>query len=221
MATFSPLVELRQYTLRPGTRDTLIELFDREFVETQEAVGMKIIGQFRDLDDPNRFVWLRGFRDMGARAASLKAFYEEGLAWKTHRASARATMVDTNDALLLHPARTTSGFALDGARRTTAPPKSLVTATLHYFATPPTAEHSAHFEAAIQPVLARAGATVLASFVTDASPNTYLPLPLRQGEHAFVWFAHYEDHAVPLPPLPAWGRAQVLRLAPTARSLLR
>lgn len=34
--TYSPIVELRQYTLHPGKRDTLIELFDREFVETQE-----------------------------------------------------------------------------------------------------------------------------------------------------------------------------------------
>ena len=56
------IVELRQYTLHPGQRDVLIDLFDREFVESQEALGMKIVGQFRDLDNPNRFVWLRGLR---------------------------------------------------------------------------------------------------------------------------------------------------------------
>ena len=49
-----PVVELRQYTLRPGQRDVLIDLFDREFVESQEATGMAIVGQFRDLDDPDR-----------------------------------------------------------------------------------------------------------------------------------------------------------------------
>jgi hypothetical protein len=27
-----PVVELRQYALRPGQRDVLIDLFDREFV---------------------------------------------------------------------------------------------------------------------------------------------------------------------------------------------
>jgi hypothetical protein len=46
-----PIVELRQYTLHPGERDVLIDLFDREFVESQEALGMKIIGQFRNLDN--------------------------------------------------------------------------------------------------------------------------------------------------------------------------
>jgi len=54
-----PIMELRQYTLHPGKRDILIDLFDQEFVETQEAVGIKVVGQFRDLDHPNRFVWLR------------------------------------------------------------------------------------------------------------------------------------------------------------------
>src|SRR5258708_2755078 len=60
--TCCPIVELRQYTLHPGKRDVLIDLFDREFVESQEALGIKVIGQFRDVGNPNRFVWLRGFR---------------------------------------------------------------------------------------------------------------------------------------------------------------
>jgi quinol monooxygenase YgiN len=61
------VLELRQYTLRPGQRDVLVELFERELVETQEAVGMAVAGTFRDLDDPDRFVWVRGFPDMESR----------------------------------------------------------------------------------------------------------------------------------------------------------
>ncbi len=59
-----PVIELRQYTLQPGQRDVLIDLFDREFVETQEAIGMRLVGQFRDVERPDRFVWIRGFPDM-------------------------------------------------------------------------------------------------------------------------------------------------------------
>lgn len=70
----SPIVDLRQYTPYPGARDELIRLFDSEFVETQEAVGMRIIGQFRDLADPNRFVWMRGFPDMPSRGKALTDF---------------------------------------------------------------------------------------------------------------------------------------------------
>ena len=97
-----PVVELRQYTLRPGQRDVLIGLFDREFVESQEAAGMAIVGQFRDLDDPDRFVWIRGFASMPARAAALAAFYG-GPAWKANSAAANATMIDSDNVLLLRP----------------------------------------------------------------------------------------------------------------------
>jgi hypothetical protein len=69
-----PIVELRQYTLHPGKRDVLIDLFEREFIETQEAVGIEVIGQFRNVDDRDRFVWLRGFRDMASRAKALQDF---------------------------------------------------------------------------------------------------------------------------------------------------
>src|ERR1700734_1087769 len=96
--TFCPIVELRQYTLHPGKRNVLIDLFEREFVETQEAAGMTLIGQFRDLDDPDRFVWLRGFADMSSRAQALAAFYG-GPAWQAHRDAANATMIDSDNVL--------------------------------------------------------------------------------------------------------------------------
>src|SRR4029077_20100414 len=93
-ATAPTVIELRQYTLHAGKRDVLIDLFDAEFIESQEALGLTVIGQFRDVDDPDRFVWLRGFRDMTIRAKGLKAFYG-GPVWRDHREAANATMIDS------------------------------------------------------------------------------------------------------------------------------
>jgi hypothetical protein len=87
----------------------LIDLFDREFVESQEALGMKVIGQFRDLDNPDRFVWLRGFRDMPSRAQALKDFYGSPV-WKGHREAASATMIDSDNVLLLEPGNANFGI---------------------------------------------------------------------------------------------------------------
>src|SRR4051812_27157034 len=98
----SQVLELRQYTLRPGQRDALIDLFDRELVEPQEAAGMRVIGQFRDRDAADRFVWLRGFPDLASRAARLQAFYG-GPVWQAHRDAAQATMIDSGGGLLLPP----------------------------------------------------------------------------------------------------------------------
>ncbi|KUN77930.1 nipsnap superfamily protein [Streptomyces bungoensis] len=94
------IVELRQYTLHPGARKTLIELFEREFVIGQRAVGITVGGRFRDLDDPDRFVWLRAFPDMVQRRRALEAFYT-GPVWRKHRDAANATMIDSDDVLLL------------------------------------------------------------------------------------------------------------------------
>ena len=73
-----PVVELRQYTTHPGTRDTLVRVFEQHLIEDQERCGMRVLGQFRDLGDPDRFVWLRGFADMerahaGAGGVLLRA----------------------------------------------------------------------------------------------------------------------------------------------------
>ncbi len=114
-------------------RDVLIELFEREFIESQEALGLTLVGQFRDLDNPDRFVWLRGFADMPARAQALKDFYG-GPVWKAHREVANETMIDSDNVLLLRPARLASGFSLGNAQRQ-APgvrenPPGLVAATI-------------------------------------------------------------------------------------------
>jgi hypothetical protein len=63
---------------------------------------MTVLGQFRDLDDPDRFVWLRSFADMAVRKDALTRFYG-GPVWRAHREQANATMIDSDDVLLLRP----------------------------------------------------------------------------------------------------------------------
>jgi hypothetical protein len=70
---------------------------------------MRIAGLFRDLDAPDRLVWLRGFPDMPARAEALEDFYG-GPVWQAQRDAANATMIDSSDVLLLRPLETGTGF---------------------------------------------------------------------------------------------------------------
>jgi NIPSNAP protein len=239
--TCCPVVELRQYTLHPGQREVLIELFDREFVESQEALGMDVIGQFRDLNNPNRFVWLRGFRDMPSRARALEDFYG-GPVWKAHREAANATMIDSNNVLLLRPARPGSKFQVrNGRPRVGAKDndKSLIVATIYYFDSPVTDDFLAFFEDTLKPTLTDAGASILAYFVTEHSQNNFPRLPVREGENIFVWFssfpdeASYMEHQAALTKSQRWldevsrnlerwlkRNPEVLKLSPTERSRL-
>jgi quinol monooxygenase YgiN len=222
-----PVVELRQYTLRPGQRDVLIELFDRELVESQEAEGMAIVGQFRDLDDPDRFVWIRGFADMPSRARALAAFYG-GPAWKAHRAEANATMIDSDNVLLLRPVSAQSGFPAPAAARPSvgAAPAgpSRVLVTLHYRDQPFDQAFADFFESQARPALIEAGAMPLACLQTEHAENTFPALPVRTGENVFASLARFPSEAHLdgyLRQAGSSGGPQRLRLAPTARSLLR
>jgi hypothetical protein len=236
--------ELRQYRLYPGQRDVLIELFDRELVETQEAVGMRVVGQFRDLDRADRFVWVRGFRDMTSRAQALADFYG-GPVWKVHGAKAGATMIDSDDVLLLRPTSADSGFPTRSHVRPpagvdSAPPVSIVCASLYLLRAPVDQAFVEFFSDRVQPVLLQAGAQPLGILETEPAENTYPTLPVRIGEYAFVVFSSFAslaDHRAytnRLNQSQAWRETvmpdllthltrppQHLRLAPTARSLLR
>ena len=238
-----PILELRQYTLRPGQRDVLIDLFDREFVETQEAAGMAVVGQFRDLERPDRFVWIRGFSDMAARAGALASFYT-GPAWKAHGAAANATMLDTDDVLLLRPVTAQSGFPAPPESR---PPAGHVQAddpvilgTLCFGDRPFSASFAGFFDRHVLPVLRATGGAPLAVLQTEYAENTFPALPVRTGEHVFAWLTRFaspvalSSHLRALGDCDQWRTSvlpalsallvrapEQLRLAPTPRSLLR
>ncbi|MET0273069.1 MAG: NIPSNAP family protein [Phenylobacterium sp.] len=226
------IVELRQYTLHPGRRDELIALFDREFVESQEALGVQVLGQFRDLDDPNRFVWMRGFADSDARALSMTAFYG-GPAWKAHRDAANATMLDSANVLQLKPLG--EGFVL-GARGESAG-GGLVVGVLHYLDWDALPAFTEAFNGEMRPRIEVAGGHLLGAYVTEDRPNSFPALPVRMGETVLAYFLGFRDSAayqaygaaledwrgaVPEMLLRQFARKpEVLRLLPTSRSRLR
>ncbi|ROO86712.1 NIPSNAP protein [Actinocorallia herbida] len=230
------VIELRRYTLRPGRRDELVDLFDREFVETQEAAGMSVLGQFRDLGDPDRFVWLRGFPDMEARRDSLTAFYG-GPVWAEHGPRANATMLDSDDVLLLRPV--SGGFGVSSAVRPpagAAPPDGFVAIVVWSFPVQES-EGAAAIRDRLVPLLGETGPAPIAVLVTEHAPNTFPRLPVRSGENVVAVLASYPGEAAARAHLAAvrahpvvkeeatagiaGARVEVLRLAPTGRSLVR
>lgn len=228
--TVCPVVELRQYTLRPGQRDRLIDLFERELVESQEAVGAMLIGQFRDLDDRDRFVWLRGFPDMEARKTALEAFYG-GPVWQTHRGTANATIVDSDNVLLLKPLRAGVGVPLSDRAPVSGAEagRGLIVGGVHALSGPED-PLPRRFEAEFAPRLTALGLAPVAVLVTEPSQNTFPHLPVRT-ETVLVWLAVGPDRGLADAALArARGEPelshlfdrplQILRLAPTGRSRL-
>jgi hypothetical protein len=229
------VVELRRYELRAGQRDMFIDLFERELIEPQEDTGMTVLGQFTDIDDPDIFVWVRGFHDMETRRQSLTAFYG-GPVWRTHREAANATMLDSDNVLLLEPARDDSGLNLPrqrsgpGAR---ASDRGAVVAAVHYLE--PSTQFPAReaFERQAVPIFATISGSLLAYFVSHPVENDYPALPVRD-ENVLVWLVGFrsidrlEDawghigyvHRLVGERVAANQGAELLRLVPTTRSLI-
>ncbi|MBA1143238.1 NIPSNAP family protein [Mesorhizobium neociceri] len=242
----SPVVELRQYTLKPGRRETLIDIFDRRFIDGQEDAGITIIGQFRDFDRPDMFVWLRGFDDMEARKEALTAFYD-GPVWTAHRDAANATMIDSDDVLLLKPAWPAAGFDLSGSLRDALPADGkpsadnhltgIVVIQIHHLRPDAEADFAGDFETDVVPILTAAGGRLLGAFITEHAENSFPRLPVRLGENVFIAVTGFDSleahgrHEAALAASPRWQLfwqaadmtrpTETLRLSPTSQSLLR
>lgn len=222
----SSVVELRQYTLHPGQRSTLVDVFEQHFVESQESAGITLGGVFLDEDDPDRFVWFRGFPDLEARRRSLESFYY-GPVWAAHRDVANATMIDSDDVLLLRPTEP----ARPPAPANGADPRQRVLVGVHVVG----ADHAVEpwLTTEVRELLERQLESAVAMWRSEPGENSFPALPVRR-DHAVVWSASFDDAEAReqasnrLRASPEWSQAesrlaaetttQWLRLQPTSRS---
>jgi hypothetical protein len=220
-----PVLELRQYTLKPGERDKLIDLFERHFIESQESLGMMLVGQFRDRRSPDRFVWLRGFADMKSRHNALESFYG-GPVWAQHRSEANNTMIDSDNVMLLRPARPELAFRLQGASQNGG--HQIVLAGIYQTPQPVDDDIVSRFEQQVVPVFKGNHITLEGVFLTEYAANTFTRLPVRENDHVLVWFGSIDrnefsvstfDHLASLLALDDL-RLSLLELEPTSRSVL-
>lgn len=225
------VVELRQYTLHPGARIALVQVFEDHFIEGQERVGIRVGGICVDENDPDRFVWFRGFTGLEQRVEALESFYD-GPIWAEHGGVASRTMIDSDDVLLLQPtipahqAMEPSTSADSGRRED----------RLHVsvYAYPPDRELEDWLTTELHRLLEQQLAASVATWRSHPGPNGFPRLPVR-ADNAFVWAASFADadarqNALDrLQTSPEWaaevaprlqGRTAVqdLALRPTSRS---
>lgn len=222
--------ELRNYVMHPGKRDVLIDIFERNFIESQEALGSRVAATFRNLDNPDRFVWIRGFESMESRARALDGFYTSELWWSL-RSEANATMIDSDDVLLLKPV---SGVGwVRGAHPPLGvnTPANVIVCVTYFLKEGADEAFTRAFADDIAPAIRDTGAEIVATLVTEHSPNSYPRLPVRENETVFVALMRFSPaEAGTVDRGERWGAEQyphlvtsveTLRLMPTARSALR
>ena len=93
------IVEVRSYRIKPGKRAEFIKMFETRSVPVLREYGMKIVGPLLDVENPNKFVFLRSFPSIEDREPMKEAFYSSDI-WKNELESILMPMIDSYDVIL-------------------------------------------------------------------------------------------------------------------------
>lgn len=101
------VIEMRTYRTKPGKRSQFLEIFRSKSVPAHADIGMKILGPFLAVDEPDTFFFMRGFPDIASREPMKTRFYE-GELWKQELEQVllpmiekyQVTLVDDPDGLI-------------------------------------------------------------------------------------------------------------------------
>ena len=93
------IVEVRSYRIKPGMRDEFVRMFETRAVPAQREYGIKIVGPLLDVENPNKFVFLRSFPSLEDRERMKDAFYG-GDVWKNELEAFAMPVLDSYDVIL-------------------------------------------------------------------------------------------------------------------------
>ena len=94
------IIEMRTYKLKPGTRAEFLQIFRAKSMPAHAAIGMKILGPFLSIEDPDIFFFMRGFPDLPSREP-MKAQFYEGELWKSELESVVMPMLEKYEVVLV------------------------------------------------------------------------------------------------------------------------
>lgn len=94
------IIEMRTYKTRPGCRPQFLDIFRRKSVPAHAGIGMKILGPFLSVEDPDTFFFMRGFPDLPSREP-MKAKFYEGELWKRELENVLMPMIEKYDVVLV------------------------------------------------------------------------------------------------------------------------
>jgi heme-degrading monooxygenase HmoA len=94
------IIEMRTYKIKPGQRSRFVEIFRSRSIPAHDEIGMKILGPFLSIEDPDTFFFMRGFPDLESREP-MKAKFYEGELWKSELENILMPMIEKYDVVLV------------------------------------------------------------------------------------------------------------------------
>jgi hypothetical protein len=94
------IIEMRTYKTKPGKRAEFLEIFYSKSIPAHNEIGMKILGPFLSMEDPDVFFFMRGFPDLVSREP-MKAKFYEGELWKKELEQVLMRMLEKYEVVLV------------------------------------------------------------------------------------------------------------------------
>jgi len=94
------IVEMRTYKTKAGYRSRFLEIFRSKSIPAHREIGMKILGPFLSVEDPDTFFFMRGFPDLHSREP-MKAKFYEGELWKGELEKVLMPMLESYDVVVV------------------------------------------------------------------------------------------------------------------------
>jgi hypothetical protein len=94
------IIEMRTYKTKPGKRAEFLAIFRSKSIPAHAAIGMKILGPFPSIEDPDTFFFMRGFPDLASREP-MKAKFYEGELWKQELEGVLMPMLEKYEVVLV------------------------------------------------------------------------------------------------------------------------
>ena len=94
------IIEMRTYKIKAGMRARFLEIFRAKSVPAHARIGMKILGPFLSVEDPDTFFFMRGFPDLASREPMKTKFYQ-GELWKRELESILMPMLEKYEVVVV------------------------------------------------------------------------------------------------------------------------
>src|SRR2546428_496881 len=65
------IIEMRTYKTKPGMRAEFLEIFRTKSLPAHQQIGMKVLGPFLSVEDPDIFFWMRAFPSLESRGPMI------------------------------------------------------------------------------------------------------------------------------------------------------
>ena len=190
---FVQVIELRNYLMRPGHHDEFIAGFEDKIMDTLNARGNLVLGQFTVKDSPDNFFWIRGFKDMQSRLKCLKGFYSSEY-WSRHVYIPQAHVINYNNVYLLKPVDSLSGKRDSINYNVDWFGKQKGIAVVEFIVANERLNQLLNFMGTkFDPIVRTAGVRNISYWISELTPNDYPDLPAFQDKNLLVCISFYQS----------------------------